>query len=411
MEFHLLDVFYECTGENWPLKGSQEHAISYLEQIEGVLWIVNEKNELLWYVRGKTLQNGENRGQIYRAANAHGNLPNTCSRNNNNNDNHCRNARNNNTNWSKNKVDRNNNRRHADINGNYDPRNGKLLVDMDLFVSFVRKCLFWIVDWIANVQITQSIGHSIHTCSCFIRSSLFTDRRTIDAQMVAVLVQITAMTAALQVALHRAPNTKPAHRCTISIWLVMIFSWKWLKSIWDVILRTVSVKWQIYHIFIQNKRVFNGLLLFAYVRMLIVHIFIGKQIHRSGLCVSGQSIRDACERIKRYPHPDNMKIIANLGTVDILHGRDLADMYQDYYNLVKVCNTRGIEIVITTLPPIANRLHLRSDVQKLNDFNDFLLKLKNQLVIDIRSCMTCPATGKVLFDCYQGYVPNHFLWF
>lgn len=142
MEFHLLDVFYECTGENWPLKGSQEHAISYLEQIEGVLWIVNEKNELLWYVRGKTLQNGENRGQIYRAANAHGNLPNTCSRNNNNNDNHCRNARNNNTNWSKNKVDRNNNRRHADINGNYDPRNGKLLVDMDLFVSFVRKCLF-----------------------------------------------------------------------------------------------------------------------------------------------------------------------------------------------------------------------------------------------------------------------------
>lgn len=126
VKFHFLDVFYECVGENWPLNGKgEEHAIRYLEKIEGVLSILDEKNELLWYVRGKTLPNGEKRGQIYRASHPHGNAHNTCTRNNNNNNDDCRNARNNNnnTNWSK--VDRNNNRCDGDINGNHDPRNGK----------------------------------------------------------------------------------------------------------------------------------------------------------------------------------------------------------------------------------------------------------------------------------------------
>lgn len=134
-----------------------------------------------------------------------------------------------------------------------------------------------------------------------------------------------------------------------------------------------------------------------------VHVFEGKQIHRSGMCISGQRIRDATERLKRYPNTDNMKIIANLGTVDILHGRDLADMCQDYINLVKVCYARHIEIVITTLAPIANRLHLPNDVRKFHEFNEFLVKRfsKQHLVIDIELCMTSPKTGKILFDCYQ----------
>ncbi|XP_031639356.1 maternal effect protein oskar-like [Contarinia nasturtii] len=144
-----------------------------------------------------------------------------------------------------------------------------------------------------------------------------------------------------------------------------------------------------------------------------------KQIHRSGLCISGQRIRDATERIKRYPHTDNMKIIVNLGTVDILHGRDLSDMCQDYMNLVKMCYHRNIQIVITTLAPIANRMHIEDDVNKWHDFNRFLLtKFANKhQVIDIKHCMLCPKTGKVWFECYQpspkymsGSDKPHLLW-
>lgn len=125
------------------LKRGAEDAVRYLDQIDGVLSIVNEKNETLWYVRGKTL-NGEKRGQIYRAnnqpksdfdlsTNPHGNAANTCNQYNNN----FRNARytnsnggggNGNNNNNKRKTDRNNNGHNGDINGNYDPRNGKQLV-------------------------------------------------------------------------------------------------------------------------------------------------------------------------------------------------------------------------------------------------------------------------------------------
>lgn len=99
-----------------------------------------------------------------------------------------------------------------------------------------------------------------------------------------------------------------------------------------------------------------------------------------------------------------MKILVNLGTVDILHGRDLADMCSDYNDLIKVCERRNISIICTTLAPIANRKHYPLDSEKWEQFNDFLMKrigTKVQ-VIDIVPCMCDRKTGKILFDCYQG---------
>lgn len=144
--FIFVDVYYDCVGENWHLLNRGEgHAIQYLDQINGILSIRNEKNELLWYVRGKTL-NGEKRGQIYRpnyqpkssdfdlSTNPHGNAPNTCTpyndydENNNNNFRNARTSNYNNYNNNMRKVDRNNNGYNGDINGNYGPRNGKQLV-------------------------------------------------------------------------------------------------------------------------------------------------------------------------------------------------------------------------------------------------------------------------------------------
>lgn len=122
------------------------------------------------------------------------------------------------------------------------------------------------------------------------------------------------------------------------------------------------------------------------------------------MCISGQSIRDATERLKRYPNTNNMKIIANLGTEDILQGRQLADIVQDYINFERVCRARNVGLVITTLAPIANRMCLTEDTAKRRDFNDFLKKRfsKDYQIIDISPFMMDTITGKVLYDCYQG---------
>lgn len=172
----FLDVFHQCTGEAWPLINKGEsHAIRYLEQIDGVLSIVSEKNELLWYVRGKTL-NSENRGQIYRAnnpaksssydlsTNPHGNIPNTCiqhDNNSNSNNNYFRGGERSN----KTKVDRNNNG-YNDVNGNYEPQNGMQLVEIRFF-------LFWYLASVVKL-FCQLICFPLFKfycwffCSCFL---------------------------------------------------------------------------------------------------------------------------------------------------------------------------------------------------------------------------------------------------
>lgn len=146
--------------------------------------------------------------------------------------------------------------------------------------------------------------------------------------------------------------------------------------------------------------------------LLLFSTKIGKRIHRSGLCISGQSIHDATERIRRLPVQSNMKMIINLGSIDILHGNDLTDMCQNYKELVKVCDRRRIEIVITTLAPLANRLHCKCDTMKLHQFNEFLVKQfsTNYRVIDITSCMVNEVTDKLLFSCYQPWVMLFFLF-
>lgn len=150
----LLDVYYQCTGEHWPfLNNGEMGPIQYLQQIGGILSLDNDKNETLWYVRGKTL-NGENRGEIYRSNNQpiassefdlsnkstwqqpHGSQSNTCTQYNNN----FLNGRSGDGSSSSkyNSSERNNNgyinHNTNNINGNYASRNNMQLVS-DTFYS------------------------------------------------------------------------------------------------------------------------------------------------------------------------------------------------------------------------------------------------------------------------------------
>lgn len=98
-----------------------------------------------------------------------------------------------------------------------------------------------------------------------------------------------------------------------------------------------------------------------------------------------------------------MKIIVNLGSIDILHGNDLTDLCQDFKEFVKECQRRRIQPIITTLAPLANRLHCQNDTKKLLKFNEFLVnEFSGRFrVIDITSCLVSKNNGKLMFSCYQ----------
>lgn len=125
----------------------------------------------------------------------------------------------------------------------------------------------------------------------------------------------------------------------------------------------------------------------------------GSVIH-CGLCVSGQTIRSAAKNLRNY---SNIKIILNIGSVDLLHGRDFVDMREDFRRLMQICRERNIQVIITTLAPLANALNAEGLREKYNAFNDFLFRTysRSHKVIEIHKCMIDFESQKTLFECYQ----------
>lgn len=130
--------------------------------------------------------------------------------------------------------------------------------------------------------------------------------------------------------------------------------------------------------------------------------FAEGQIRHCGLSVSGQTIEAAANRLRNF---NNIKIILNIGSVDLLHGRDVIEMRRDFDRLIRICNERRIQVVITTLAPLANTFHLEVLQEKWSAFNEYLLKTysRSHNVIDIRGCMMDAKGQRILFDCYQAY--------
>lgn len=133
-------------------------------------------------------------------------------------------------------------------------------------------------------------------------------------------------------------------------------------------------------------------------------VCVAGRVRHCGLCVSGQSIRDAAERIKRAKHLPSNSLIINLGTYEILNGTTLLDMCMSYDHLIEVCQKRDLRPVITTIAPIANHCYTSTIPLKVIKFNDFLRKqyMYKYKVIDIYSQMVTPR-GRTLYDYYQRY--------
>lgn len=91
--------------------------------------------------------------------------------------------------------------------------------------------------------------------------------------------------------------------------------------------------------------------------------------YKSGSCVSGQTIKEAsavCQGLD-----DNQMIIVNIGSTDILNGKELVDILLEMMTLMKICAKKSIIPILTTLAPLGHRNKgNRSEV--LQAFNEFL---------------------------------------
>lgn len=123
-------------------------------------------------------------------------------------------------------------------------------------------------------------------------------------------------------------------------------------------------------------------------------------VQNVGLCYSGQTIRAAIKRIRSGQHFVDNKIIINLGSVDLLHGRDLIDMQSDFCELVEVLEHRNIVPIITTLAPIANFGFLPEQRIQFDRFNTFL-RTKFDNVIDLWSIFVKNSKYQTIYELYK----------
>ncbi|KAH8265468.1 hypothetical protein KR038_008518 [Drosophila bunnanda] len=127
-----------------------------------------------------------------------------------------------------------------------------------------------------------------------------------------------------------------------------------------------------------------------------------ERILQSGLCVSGQTINGARNRLKKVYLPEGTQIIVNIGSVDILKGRPLVQIEHDFRLLIKEMHSRRFVPILTNLAPLANYCHDKGLCDKVLRFNKFIRSegRGHLKVIDIHSCLI-NERGVVRFDCFQ----------
>lgn len=140
----------------------------------------------------------------------------------------------------------------------------------------------------------------------------------------------------------------------------------------------------------------------------------GHTIQQSGLCISGLTIAEAADRVMKATFL-NDRVIVNIGVVDLLHGHDFVDMQQDLLHLMKNFKNRGVNVILTTLSPLANSSHIPGVVDRLQKFN-ILIRNQNWNYIDLWRCFV-NERHNTLYECFQpgprhvtGSNQPHVLW-
>lgn len=128
----------------------------------------------------------------------------------------------------------------------------------------------------------------------------------------------------------------------------------------------------------------------------------GNGIQQNELCISGLSIQAAAKIIEYTFHFKSSKLVINVGSVDIVHGKDLKEMCSDFVQLIRACEMRGLDPIISTLAPLVNISHPKEVHDKLHAFNEFLLDKYFCIhpIINIWREIVKPST-KADISCYE----------
>lgn len=127
---------------------------------------------------------------------------------------------------------------------------------------------------------------------------------------------------------------------------------------------------------------------------------------RFSYCLRGQKIRDAYNMIfdKQNTFKERYKyVLVNLGTIDILLGRDIIDIQADFARLVRAIEIIGLKPIITTLPPIRlaeDNPNAKEIYQTLLIFNNFLLTMYSAQHTVINLCEIFLKTKRIDPDRY-----------
>lgn len=119
---------------------------------------------------------------------------------------------------------------------------------------------------------------------------------------------------------------------------------------------------------------------------------------QSGFCVSGLTIAEATRNLEKIGA--NKIILLNVGSIDIVQGKELVDLICGMFRLMKICKMYNITPILTTLCPVAN-YRLGNRVNVTDGFNEFLMKNPfNFPVIELHKIFL-NSNGTTNLHCYQ----------
>lgn len=122
------------------------------------------------------------------------------------------------------------------------------------------------------------------------------------------------------------------------------------------------------------------------------------EILKCGLCKSGLTIKGATEIVLGQDKTDRCAIVY-VGSVDIITGRSLADLQNDFKEFINACRERRLYPILCTLAPIPTH-QLGSRKAVLQDFNKFLEAVAYEFQLPIIDIHKIFSKNKKEFDEY-----------
>lgn len=121
---------------------------------------------------------------------------------------------------------------------------------------------------------------------------------------------------------------------------------------------------------------------------------------QSGLCVSGMTISMATNRLRAIRNHKFERVLIYLGSFDIINGRELIELMNDFDELIEVCKKKQLKAIACTLAPLP--LHEYGNrLDTLKGFNKYLKTMAKISTINVNKVFLSP-NDHYNVQCYGG---------